>query len=284
MQDFLSLSFEQAIVGLADFVPKLIVAIIIFLVTLYLSRWGFRMIERLAIKRQVDPELRLLMARVGQWAIIIFGTIWALDQVDFNVTGFVAGLGIIGFTVGFALKDVAENFVAGILLLLQQPFDIGDAVEVSGYGGTVTDIEIRSTTLRTWDGLLVIIPNAAVYSNPITNFSKVHQRRINVDVGVGYDTDLDKANQIMLDVVNKLPGIKSDPEPFVVFKEFGDSSINATVYFWISTSEAGYFGSLDGVVKGIKTAFAQESIDIPFPIRTVYTVNGQSQSPETNAS
>lgn len=274
MQDFITLSIEQVIADLAAFVPKLIVAIIIFIVAIYISRWGFRLIENLATRRRVDPELTLLMARVAQWTIIIFGTIWALDQVDFNVTGFVAGLGIIGFTVGFALKDIAENFVAGILLLLQQPFDIGDAVEVNGYGGTVTDIDIRTTTIRTWDGLLVIIPNASVYSNPITNFSNIHQRRVSLDVGVGYDTDLNMANQVILDVVNQLPGIKIDPEPFVVFKEFGDSSINATVYFWISTSEAGYFGSLDGVVKGIKTAFDEKGINIPFPIRTIYTVNG----------
>lgn len=277
MQDFLTLSIEQVITDLAAFIPKLIVAVIIFIVALFISRWVFRLVENLATRRQIDPELTLLMSRVAQWTVIIFGTIWALDQVEFNVTGFVAGLGIIGFTVGFALKDIAENFVAGILLLLQQPFDIGDAVEVNDYGGTVEEIDIRTTTIRTWDGLLVIIPNASVYSNPITNFSKVHQRRISIDVGVGYDTDLNMANQVILDVVNRLPGIKIDPEPFVVFKEFGDSSINATVYFWISTSEAGYFDSLDGVVKGIKAAFDEKGIDIPFPIRTVYTMNGQSQ-------
>ncbi len=271
MPDILSLSIEQIIVNFVNFLPRLIVAIIIFIAAIYLGRIGFKIVDKIFTKRRVDPELVLLIARVAQWSIIIFGTVWALSQINFNVTGFVAGLGIVGFTVGFALKDIAENFVAGILLLLQQPFDIGDAVEVNGFGGTVTDIEIRSTTIRTWDGLLVIIPNASVYSNPITNFSKVHQRRVSVDVGVGYNTDLDKADQIILDVVDRLPGIRTDPEPFVVFKEFGDSSINATVYFWIDTSEAGYFGSLDGVVKGIKTAFERENIDIPFPIRTVYT-------------
>ena len=271
MPDFLALSIEQMIANFVNFLPRLIVAIIVFVLALYLGRVGFRAVDRIFTRRRVDPELVLLMARIAQWSIIIFGTVWALAQVNFNVTGFVAGLGIVGFTVGFALKDVAENFVAGILLLLQQPFDIGDAVEVDGYGGTVTDIEIRSTTIRTWDGLLVIIPNASVYSNPITNFSKVSQRRVSVDVGVGYNTDLEKADRIIIDVVNKLPGIKNDPEPFVVFKEFGDSSINATVYFWIDTSEAGYFGSLDAVVKGIKAAFEKETIEIPFPIRTVYT-------------
>lgn len=252
------------------FIPKLVVAIIIFLVTLYVARLGFRFVTRAMERRKVDPELGLLLSRVTQIAIVILGTIWALATVDFDVTGFVAGLGIIGFTIGFALKDVAENFVAGVLLLLQQPFDIGDAVEAGGFSGTVTNIEIRTTTIRTWDGLLVIIPNAQVYSNPITNFSKVEQRRINIDVGVGYETDLQKAHDLMLEVAAGLPGIKEDPAPFVVFKEFADSSINATLYFWIDTGEAGYFASLDAVVKGIKEAFDREGINIPFPIRTVY--------------
>jgi len=252
------------------FIPKLVVAIIIFLVTLYVARLGFRFVARAMERRKVDPELGLLLSRITQIAIVILGTIWALATVDFDVTGFVAGLGIIGFTIGFALKDVAENFVAGVLLLLQQPFDIGDAVEAGGFSGTVTNIEIRTTTVRTWDGLLVIIPNAQVYSNPITNFSKVDQRRINIDVGVGYESDLQKAHDLMLEVAAKLPGIKDDPAPFVVFKEFADSSINATLYFWIDTDEAGYFASLDAVVKGIKEAFDREGINIPFPIRTVY--------------
>ena len=251
------------------FIPKLIAAVIIFLVTLYVAKLAFRLVGATLERRQVDPELKLLFARIAQISVIILGTIWSLSAVDFNVTAFVAGLGIAGFTIGFALKDIAENFVAGILLLLQQPFDIGDAVEAGGYSGTVKSIEIRSTTLQTWDGLPVLIPNAQIYSNPITNFSKVSQRRINLDVGVAYDTDLQKADDIMLEVVKRLPGIKDDPAPFVVFNQFADSAINATLYFWIDVSEAGYFGSLDAVVKGIKEAFEREGIEIPFPIRTM---------------
>ena len=252
------------------FLPKLVVAIIIFLLTLFIARLGFRMVRLALEKRRVDPEVVLLLSRATQISIVILGTIWALSTVDFNVTGFVAGLGIVGFTIGFALKDVAENFVAGILLLLQQPFDIGDAVEAGGYSGTVTDIEIRSTTIRTWDGLLVIIPNAQVYSNPITNYSKVDRRRVSLSVGVGYDSDLQRVDDLMIEVANQLPGVKDDPAPFVVFTEFGDSAINATLYFWVDTGETGYFGALDAVVKGIKTAFDKEGVDIPFPVRTVY--------------
>jgi len=261
---------ERVVEQLLVFIPKLIVAVIVFIVALYVAQIAFRMVKKALINRKVDAELVLLFSRLVQVGIIVLGLMWSLQIVDFDVTGFVAGLGIIGFTVGFALKDIAENFVAGVLLLLHQPFDIGDSVDAGGFAGTVINIEIRSTTIRLWDGLLVIVPNAQVYSNPITNYSKIDRRRISIDVGVGYETDLEKADQIMLDVAHKLPGIKFDPEPFVVFKEFGDSSINATLYFWIDVDETGYFGSLDSVVKGIKIAFEKEGINIPYPIRTVY--------------
>ena len=251
-------------------IVEMFVAIIVFLIALYVAQLAFRVIRKALVNRKVDAELVLLFSRLTQVGIIVLGLIWSLQIVDFDVTGFVAGLGIIGFTVGFALKDIAENFVAGVLLLLHQPFDIGDAVDAGGFAGTVTNIEIRTTTIRTWDGLQVIVPNAQVYSKPITNYSNIDQRRISIDVGVGYESDLDRVDQIMLDVAHTLPGIKTDPEPFVVFKEFGDSSINATLYFWIDIDEAGYFGSLDSVVKGIKSAFEHEGVNIPYPIRTVY--------------
>lgn len=261
---------EQLANQIMAFLPKLMVAIIIFVLMLLLARWSYRLVRSALQQREIDPEVTLLLARITQISIIVLGTIWALATVDFNVTGFVAGLGIVGFTVGFALKDIAENFVAGVLLLLQQPFDIGDAVEAGGFSGTVTNIEIRSTTIRTWDGLMVIVPNAAVYTNAITNYSKVDQRRINLDVGVGYETDLQKADDLLVGVAEGLSGVKDDPAPFVVFKAFGDSSINATLYFWIDTSEAAYFDTLDAATKGVKEVFEREGINIPFPIRTVY--------------
>ena len=265
---------EQVLNQIIDFIPKLVVAIIIFLVMLLLARWGYRLVRAALQKRRVDHEVTLLLSRVTQISIIVMGTIWALATVDFNVTGFVAGLGIVGFTVGFALKDIAENFVAGVLLLLQQPFDIGDAVEAGGFSGTVTNIEIRSTTIRTWDGLMVIVPNSAVYTNAITNYSKVEQRLISLDVGVGYESDLQKVDDLMVAVANGLSGVKDDPAPLVVFREFADSSINATLYFWIDTSEAAYFETLDAITKGVKEAFDREGINIPFPIRTVYMEQG----------
>jgi small conductance mechanosensitive channel len=277
MPEAISTSVEQFVSELILFVPKLIVALIIFLAAFYVAGLVAKAVRTGLIRRHVDSELTLLLTRVSRWSVVILGIIWALAQVNFDVTGFVAGLGILGFTVGFALQDIAKNFVAGILLLWQQPFDIGEAISAGGHSGVVEDIQIRATTIRTWDGLLVLVPNADVLTSAITNYSKVQKRRLEVVVGVGYETDLPKAHQLLLDVIANIPGVISDdPAPIVVFKEFGDSSINATVYFWIDMSKTGYFDALDAAIKDIKAAFEREGINIPYPIRMMYMENVSS--------
>ena len=142
-----------------EFIPKLIVALIVFGVSLFLSVVAARWARRTASTKIDDEETLLLLSRLARWAVIVLGTVLALDQVDFDVTGFVAGLGIAGFTIGFALQDITRNFIAGLILLVRQPFDIGDSVEVAGYAGTVREINTRDTVLKTWDGEMVILPN-----------------------------------------------------------------------------------------------------------------------------
>ncbi|MDY6993469.1 MAG: mechanosensitive ion channel family protein, partial [Pseudomonadota bacterium] len=180
--------------------------------------------------------------------------------------------------IGFALKDVAENFVAGILLLIQQPFDIGDAIEVAGYAGTVTDIKVRDTTLRSWEGLLVIIPNAKVYTQVITNYSRLEKRRLSLEITVDYETDLSTAQNTILEVVTQLPGIITDtPAPTLVFNEFADNGIKATLYYWYDAQKTSYWTALDDAVKGIKTALEQADIHIP---RGTYILQSPSPPPD----
>ncbi len=160
------------------YIPKIIAAVIIFVVSIYVGALVAKMVRNTAERRKMDPELVTLFSRMAQWTIITIGTIWALQTVDRNITAFIAGLGIAGFTIGFALQDITKNFVAGMLLLLQQPFDVGDFIEVVGYSGKVMDISLRDTQMITLDGLNVIIPNAEVYTNPITNY---HQGKVATD-------------------------------------------------------------------------------------------------------
>ncbi len=264
-QSYLESLLTQAIV----FLPKLFLAIVIFLVSLYLAKLTARAVNRTLKYRDLDPELSILLTRSTRWAVIGLGIIVALQQVNFNVSSFIAGLGIIGFALGFAFQDIAKNFIAGVLLLLQQPFDIGDGIEVVGVGGTVEDIEIRSTALRTWDGKLVIIPNADVYTSTITNFSRSPRRRVQLEVGVAYNANLEQVTSVLETVINAVEGVLNDPAPTIVFNAFADSAINCTIYFWVDTNVTGLLSAKDTAVKAIKVAFEKENIDIPYPVQTV---------------
>jgi small conductance mechanosensitive channel len=263
-------SFDKLIDWFTVFLPKLFLAIVVFALAVYAAKLTARLVKRALELRKTDPELVLLLSRVSQWMIIIFGLIVALQQVDFNVSSFVAGLGIVGFTLGFAFQDIAKNFMSGVMLLIQQPFDIGDAIEVNGFGGSVTQIEIRSTTLLTWDGKHVVIPNIEVYTSSITNYSRSPKRRLKLELGVAYDSVLEQVTTVIKEAFKRIEGVvQDDPAPEVVFESFGESSIKLTVYYWVDTTKNGYWEVQDRSLKMTKVALEKAGIRIPFPTRTV---------------
>lgn len=253
------------------FLPKLAAAIVIFLFTLWIAAFVARMIEGAAKRRQVDSETLLLLTRLSRWGTILFGVLWALETVDGNITGFLAGLGLVGFTIGFALQDIAKNFVAGIMLLVQQPFNVGDVIAVAGFEGTIEHIYVRATAIRTIDGLYVLIPNADVYINPITNYTKASRRRLRLQVGVAYGSDLEQVTRVALDAIRQAPGVLAiEPwQPQVVFQGFGGSSIDLTLFYWIDVAEISFLAAQDQGVKRIDAAFAQAGIEIPYPVVTI---------------
>jgi small conductance mechanosensitive channel len=149
-----------------------------------LSRWLSTAVRPAAGRQEHRENISLILSRLTRWAILVLGLTLAAEQIIPNVTSLLAGLGIAGFTLGFALQDVAKNFIAGLLILLQRPFEIGDVIQVSGFTGTVLDISLRTTDMRTADGLLVTIPNGDVFVSSITNYTRAPQRRIEIQAGV----------------------------------------------------------------------------------------------------
>ncbi len=263
-------TFTQLLQNTVLFLPKLIVGLVIFVVGLYAASLARKAVRAYSQRRKLDNELVVLFGRLAYWGVAGLATVVALEQVNFNIVAFLAGLGVLGFTVGFALQDIAKNLVAGILLLLQQPFAIGDLIEVKGYAGKVEDINLRATELRTFDGLLVYIPNADVYTSPLTNLSRVPKRRVELAGGVDYDTDLEKATAVALAAIREVPGvITDDPAPQVVFRRFGDSAIEFGLYYWFDPAVGGLFAVQDAGIKALTRAFREAGITIPFPIRTV---------------
>jgi small-conductance mechanosensitive channel len=217
-----------------------------------------------------DPETQELLRRIANRSVLILGTLTALNQIPgIDVTSVLAGLGILGFTVGFALQDIARNFIAGLLILMRRPFTVGDAVEIAGHAGTVLEITVRDTVIKTWDGVMEIIPNLDVYTNPIVNYSELPLRRRTVFIGLGYGEDVDRARQIFLDVIQNTEGVLDEPAPEIVSEEFGDATLNLAARFWVNQSTDSIFGVHSNVVEGLNAAAEQKDIDMPFPTQVV---------------
>jgi small conductance mechanosensitive channel len=263
-------ALNQMLLNFVEFLPKLVVALIVFIVGLYLAGIFARMVRRGLERRKTDPELTLLASKVTRWAVIVLGTLAALQQVNFNITAFLTGLGIVGFTIGFALQDVSKNFVAGLLILIQQPFDIGDAIKVTDYAGTVIAIDLRATELHTFDGQIVFIPNADVFTNPITNYTKASKRRVDLSAGVAYESDLEEVSQTALEAISSIPGLLQDPAPTLHFQGFGGTTVDLTLFYWIDTNQTDPFTAKDIGLKEIKVAFERAGIEMPYPTQRIY--------------
>ncbi|MGD8815506.1 MAG: mechanosensitive ion channel family protein [Anaerolineales bacterium] len=257
-----------------EFLPKLAVGILIVFVAWILSRWAARLLRRSLKRSGRDPELIVLLSLLTRWGILVAGIIIAAEITSDGALGsLIAGLGIAGFTIGFALQDVAKNFVAGILLLLQQPFEIGDMIEVSDYSGHVQAITLRTTEIRTLDGRFVLIPNGDVFTSAIVNFTRAECRRVELKIGVAVDSDLDQVTRVALEAVAPILGVIEDPSPRVAFDNFGESTIDFAIHYWIDTSITDVIVAQDAGVKAIKIAFEREAIVMPYPTLTLFSTS-----------
>lgn len=261
----LSLWFQDALNQLSENAGLILTTILIILAGLYIARVIQSLVLRGLRSRQADPEFSLFLARLAQWVIIVGVLLFTAQQVGINVTAILTGLGILGFTLGFALQDVSKNFIAGLLLLLQQPFELGDTIQVSGFTGTIIDINLRDTEIRTVDGLRVRIPNGEIFTQPVLNFTGVKKRRLQIEVGVAYHTDFEAARRAALDAIKKIPGVLEDPAIDVRFEEFRDFAIRMKIFYWYDTSRTGYGEALDAGISGIKSSFDRAGIEIPIP-------------------
>ena len=261
---------EQLVVDFLNILPSLIAALVVFLIGLYLASIVKRIVSRRLEQRTKNPQPVQLISQIAYWLVVLAVTVISLQMVGFNLTAFLAGLGIIGFTVGFALQDVSKNFIAGLLLLLQQPFNVGETIEVVGYTGQVLSIDIRATQIRTLDGRIVMIPNGDVFVKPITNFSQAEFRRIEIKSEVTYKGDPETVRQTALQAISAIPGLRDDPPPKVWLQIFGTSTIDLITYYWIDTNQTSLTAAKDAGVEAIKEAFEGAEIGIPSTVQTDY--------------
>jgi len=263
---------ENMLANFLTLLPKLIAALVVFFIGLYLATIVRRLVHKALIRRSKNPEPVTLLSQLTYWLTIIFVATLSLQIVGFNLTAFLAGLGIAGFTIGFALQDVSKNFIAGLLMLIQEPFEHGDTIEVSGFTGSVLGIDLRATKIKTLDGRIVLVPNGEVITSAITNFSKADTRRVEISTGVTYECDPDFVRQVALDAIRGIDGLLSEPEPEVLFQNFGSTTLDLTIYFWIDTGQTNPANAKDAGLQAIKFAFDKSQIDMPLPAQAVHIV------------
>ncbi len=263
---------QQLLVDFLTLLPNLIAALVVFAVGLYIASIIRRLVRRGLELRTKNTQPIILLSQLSYWLVVILVAAISLQMVGFNVTAFLAGLGIAGITIGFALQDVSKNFIAGVLMLIQQPFDIGEFIMVGIYSGTVEAIDLRTTQVRTTDGKLVLIPNGEVMVSAITNFSQTEKRRVAISTGVAYESDPDAVRKTALAAIANIEGLISDPPPEVLYENFGSTTMDLSIYFWIDTSQTDVANAKDAGLKAIKSAFEQAQIDMPISTQTVYLV------------
>ncbi len=266
MQEYLNKFIDAFILG----IPNLLTALAIFIVSLYIARFVSNLLRRVLNKRKAPAGVTHLLAQLTLWTIIIAGTITALQRF-FDITAFLAGIGILGFTVGFALQDVMKNFASGIILLLQQPFHVGETIGVKGFDGTILAIDLRSTEMRATDGRVIILPNADVLANPIINYSRANQRRVDLVLNLPHTCEPDTIRRIFLDAIESVTGFISELKPVIVFSGLTNSALELNASFWVDVARNDLGQAKETVLLKVKSAISDKGIEIPHPIQAVYS-------------
>jgi len=251
--------------------PNLLLALLVFFVAYYLSKKISSKVTSLLSKKITQVSIRSLIGSVITIIILGIGVILALGilNLDQALNSLIAGAGVAGLAVGLALQGTLSNTFAGITLSLKNDINIEDYIESNGFAGTVTEINLRDTKIKTVDNNIVVIPNNTISSNPYKNYSLTKDLRVVVELGVGYESDLDKVEAVTRESISDLLHYRENDIEFYWLK-FGDSSIDFQLRFWIqATDRFSLIRSRSRAIVALKKSFDKENINIPFPIRTI---------------
>ncbi|USH02912.1 small-conductance mechanosensitive channel MscS [Grimontia kaedaensis] len=258
--------------GNQDLLLQYGVNIISALLILIIGNWIVKAIAngvaKVMRKKELDDAVVDFMHTFVRYLLFVIVLIAALGRLGVQTASVVAVIGAAGLAVGLALQGSLSNFAAGVLIVAFRPFKSGDYVEVAGVSGSVDSIQIFSTVLKTPDNKMVVVPNGAIISSPITNYSKHDTRRIDYVVGVSYSADLQKTKQVLADVLAKETRLLTTPEPTIGVVELADSSVNLVVRPWVRTAD--YWAVYFDLLQAMKEALDAEGIEIPFPQMDVH--------------
>lgn len=255
-------------------IPYLIVASLVFVIFWVLSIFFKKAVTRILGSRKHHQNLVTVFRRVGSALILFLGFMVAMIIAvpSFTPGKLISALGIGSVAIGFAFKDIFQNLLSGILLLLSEPFRIGDQIISGNFEGTVEDIQIRATTIRTYDGRKVVIPNSQLYTSTMTVNTAYSQRRLEFDVGIGYENNIIDAQQVILSVLKAAPTVSKLAEPSVIATALADSSVVLRVRWFIDDgTQTNRVASINEVIILVKEALEKANISIPFPVTTLDT-------------
>ncbi len=263
---------EQAITQLTEMTiyygPKLTGAIVVWFIGSWIIKLLIKSFNKMLEKGKTDPSLKPFLMGIAGAALKIMLVISVLGMLGIEMTSFIAILGAAGLAIGLALSGTLQNFAGGVMLLIFKPFKVGDVIDAQGYLGSVSEIQIFNTILKTPDNKTIIIPNGGLSTSSMTNYSTEEKRRVDWTIGVGYGDELDKAKAVIKRLCDEDTRILDDPEVFIAVAELADSSVNFTVRAWVKAAD--YWGVYFSMNENVYKTFDKEDLNIPYPQMDVH--------------
>jgi small conductance mechanosensitive channel len=250
---------------------QVIGAIIILIVGWIAAGSARKILRRLLVKTKTDEAVVSFVGNIAYFLILTFAVLAALAKFGVQTASFVAVLGAAGLAIGLALQGTLANFAAGVLILILRPFRIGDYIEGAGVAGTVKEIELFTTVLATVDNIKIFVPNGKLFGDVIKNISGYDLRRIDLEVGIGYSSPIEKAVEILGKLIKEDARILPEPPPQIAVFEMGDSSVNLVFRPWVKKED--YWDVRFDLIREVKEAFDRNGIEIPFPQRVVHNIS-----------
>jgi small-conductance mechanosensitive channel len=265
IQEFLETEIPFVGITIFNIIAAIIVIIVGYFVAIYISKY----VRKTIIKAKLTKILAEFTSRVVRILIIIFSIAMAIGFLGIDVGAALLSLSVVsGFVLGFAFQDTLGNLAAGFMIAITRPFKVNDYVDIADKSGIINNVGASITTMTTIDNKRVIIPNAKIWGNPIVNYTALHQRMIDMQVGISYTDNIGNAIKVAMDVLKNNKKVLKDPTPTVAVSELGDSSVNLLIRPWVNTSD--YWTVKWELTQHIKEAFDKEKISIPFPQRDVH--------------
>ena len=253
---------------------KVVTALAIFLIGKYIVRLVVKATATVMQKQEVDKTLETFICNLVRTVLMVVVVIAAIGAIGIETTSFIAIFGAAGLAVGLALQGSLSNFASGVLIVLFRPYRVGDWIEAAGISGTVEEVQILTTILKTGDNKQIIVPNSQIMGSIITNYSANDTRRVDMVIGVSYDDDIDKVRKTLEELIAAEERVLPEPAPTIAVSALADSSVNFVVRPWVKTSD--YWGVMFDLTEAIKKRFDKDNITFPFPQQDIHLYNEKS--------